>query len=172
MRHYTLLGLVLMLLTISPSLRADPPASAKKEPFLLTLTVFAPMNAKCGWTLPVDGNGTAHLNVATYPKSKISTFHISAKDMMGFRQVLVEQKFETLGTEYGASVPDSSSRTLSVKEGTHNKTITLRYLRSGDPKASEVKRALLVWNTAQSWFHDPNALDLRPYEKGIMAAHP
>ena len=172
MRHCKLLGPILLLLVKGPSIHADPPSSAKQEPFLLRMGVFAPMSSKCGWTLTVDGGGLAQLSIAVYPTPKKRTFHISAKQRVQFRKVVTEQKIFALDAEYGDAVPDSSERTLTLKQGQQTKSIELRFLRLKDPRLPEVKRVLIVWNMAQSWFHDPAALDLRPYEKDIMAAHP
>lgn len=165
MRHSRLMVLTLLLLLIAPSLRAAPPASAKKEPFLLTLVMFAPMSSKYGWTLIVDGEGLAQLSLARSANPEKRTFHVSAKEMARFRKLLVEQKFYALDAKYGGAVPDSSERTLSITQGRQSKSIHLGFLREEDPHLPEVKRALLVWNAAQSWFHEPAAQDLRPYEK-------
>ncbi len=144
--------------------------ATKAESIALDMQVAAPFSKGKGWRLTVDGSGSAHLTINSYPKRRTRTFKISAKQLAQFQSALAEQQFFALGAEYGGKVPDGSTRVLSITEGKQSRSVILRYLSSNAYNPSEVKRAVRIWNLAQSWFNDADAMDLRPYDRRILDA--
>lgn len=110
-------------------------------------------------------DGAAHLWVDGYPKLKERRFKISSAQFAELRSVMEKERFLDLGEEYGDSVPDGSTRTLSIKRGDAGKSVILRYLQREDPQLQEIRRALRVWNTVRNWFDDKDAVDFRQYDE-------
>lgn len=122
------------------------------------------------WHLKARSTGQAHLSVESYPKPKSRHFKISAAQFAALRQAIIVERFFELGKEYGERVPDGSTRSITITQGTRSKTVSLRFLREGDAKLLEVQRALRVWHLIRNWFNDAKAVDLRPYDRRLLRA--
>jgi hypothetical protein len=190
MLNRKLTGMALALFLISHSSSANLPATVKRgqtfihrqrcqnnasdtvriEPFVLNMKVVAPFSKGRGWKFTMDDSGSAHLTISTYPNPKTRSIKVSGKQIAQFRDALVKQQFFALGAEYGDKVPDGNTRILSIKQGKQNKSVTLRFLRSNASNLLEVKRAVRIWNIAQDWFNDADAIDMRSYDKRILDA--
>lgn len=141
------------------------PSDVSQLPLFVSCGVQGLFSSGEAWTLEVSPDGAAHLWVDGYPKLKERRFKISSAQFAELRSVMEKERFFDLGEEYGDSVPDGSTRTLSIKRGDAGKTVILRYLRREDPKLQEIRRALRVWNTVRKWFDDKDAVDFRQYDE-------
>jgi len=148
---------------------AQPAVAGESAPLEVTLAVRGRFAAGSGWTLSVPSDGSARLTISGLPK-KTRSVAVSRKQFTALSRELQSVRFFELDAEYGSAVPDGSIRTLTVREGSRQKTVTLRYLRETDPHRGEIRRALRVWHLVQDWFSDPAAVDLRRYDRRILEA--
>jgi hypothetical protein len=163
MRYHT--ALVLAGAATSAALAAD-----RLVPLEVKLEVEGRFAVGSPWSLKVGSDRVARLAVDSFPKPKQRVFRVSNSQVELFRQALVRERLFALGDEYGDPVPDGSVRTLTVRHGAQTKTVRLRFLRDSDPRKSEVKRVLRVWYVAQGWFDEPAAVDLRRYDRRLLAS--
>jgi hypothetical protein len=117
----------------------------------------------------VDSAGAAVLKIDSFPNSKERKFKISKVQIDRFRKALAHERFFDLADEYGDHVFDSSTTTMTISLGGTKKTVVLTYLmnwvRSDPAKLKEPSRAIRVLHVIREWFDDPEAVDLRKYER-------
>ena len=137
-------------------------------PLSLSLNVEGRFSKGYSWHLKARSTGQAHLSIESCPKPKSCHFKVSAAQFAVLRKAIIAERFFQLGKEYGDRVPDGSTRSITITQGKRSKTISLRFLREGDTKLSEVQRVLRVWHLIRSWFNDVEAVDLRLYDRRIL----
>lgn len=148
--------------------KPEPPV----EPLSLSLKVDGRFSKGEPWQLKATPNGEAHLSIESYPKPKLRNFKVSATQFDALRKALIVERFFELENKYGDLVPDGSTRTLTITQAKKSKTISLHFLREGDAKVPEIRRALRVWHLIRGWFNDAEAVDLRPYDRRILDETP
>jgi hypothetical protein len=126
------------------------------------------------WDLHVDPNGKAILTIDSVPNSKRREFTVPKKQLDKFRKVLAQERFFELGDSYGELVSDSSTTTITVSVGKSTKTVKVLFLMNWalyEPaKLREPSRAVRVQQLIRGWFNDPDAVDLRPYNRDVLDA--
>lgn len=125
------------------------------------------------WHLNVDSAGQAELKIETYPVI-VKRFQITAEQMAEFRKALTDERFFELGPEYGDLVVDGSVDSLSVSTGPHTHTVKVHFLmnwvHSDRAKLREPSRAVRLLVMIRGWFDEPEAVDLRKYDKMVLDA--
>ena len=91
---------------------------------------------------------------------------------MALRHTLLDERFFDLGDEYGEQVADGSTDTISISAGDRTKTVKLHFLMNWVHHAPwrlrEPRRAVKVLLLLRGWFDDPNAVDLRRYDRMVL----
>lgn len=128
------------------------------------------------WSLDVNADGTAYLNILAYPTDIHRTFAVPEEEMEGLRRLLIEQRFFELDDEYGEIVLDASTRTLAVTCGDHSHSVELHFLMNwvhGDTRRlRDPARVVRVWRYVRTWFSDKEAVDLKRYDDMVLDATP
>ena len=124
------------------------------------------------WELHVDPTGKASLKIWSSPDDKKRDFQLSQNQIDELRKSLAKEQFFELSNEYGGLVSDGSTTTLTVSVGKSTKSVVLRYfwIEDGAEKLREPARAMRVLNVIRGWFNDPEAVDLRKYDRRVLDA--
>ena len=126
------------------------------------------------WTLSVANDGTADLEIHSFPSGTKRSFVVTDAQFGELRALLAKERFFELKDEYGELVPDGSTQTLTVTCGTIAKTVTLHFLMNwvhDDPgRLHEPARAVRVWMHIRQWFDDPDAVNLKNYDQMVLDA--
>ncbi len=145
-------------------------AKAETIPLSIKCSIEGLFSKGSSWNLDVEPDGAAKLFVQSYPKPKQRHFNVTAAQLAELARAVDAEHYFELKSRYGDIVPDSSSRTLTIRRGDLSKTVTLHYLRAEDPDLPQIKRSLRVWNLIRKWFSDPEAVDLRQYDQRLLDA--
>jgi hypothetical protein len=113
-----------------------------------------------GGTVAVGGGATERVQV-------------SAEEWKGFGEMLLREHFFELEEQYGETVPDDASSTLSVTAGGVTKGVRVGYLMNwvaatprdprGREKLAEAAPAARLMVRVRGWISDERAMDLRRY---------
>jgi hypothetical protein len=126
------------------------------------------------WKLLVDPTGKAILKIDAVPTPKHRQFVVPQRELNEFRAVLARERFFELDDSYGDPVVDSSTTRITISAGKSTKTVELLFLMNwvqSDPgKLRESSRALRVLQMILGWFNDPEAVDLRKYNRMVLDA--
>jgi len=124
------------------------------------------------WYLTVNPAGEAEL-ICPSPRIK-KRWTISREELTRFRKALETENFFGLKDEYGESVVDGSTQTLTVVLGDKTHTVTIAFLMNwvhNDPRQlREPARAVRLFNLVREWFNEPQAVDLRRYDRMVLEA--
>jgi hypothetical protein len=126
------------------------------------------------WELQVRPNGKATLDIFFGKKKR--EFEISKTQLDELRKALVKERFFDLADEYGQLVADGSTTTVTVSVDGKTKTVALKFLMNwvhdhdAAAKLQEPSRAIRVLNVIRGWFNDPDAVDLRKYDRMVLDA--
>lgn len=125
------------------------------------------------WHLNVDSASQAELRIETYPVI-VKRFQITAGQMAEFRKALADERFFELGPEYGDLVVDGSVRSLDVTVGPSTHSVKVHFLmnwvHADRAKLREPSRAVRLLVMIRGWFSEPEAVDLRKYDKIVLDA--
>lgn len=142
--------------------------------FEITVNAVAPLNRKAGWTLRVNSDRKAHLTINAYPKTIERDFEIPQKQFDQLKQALIDEKYFDLADSYGESVPDGRYTTMTVVAGDAKKTVRIAYpmnwINADKWKLVEPSRAIRILMIVREWFNDPQAVDMREYDRKILDA--
>lgn len=156
--------------------RPETQPAAPDAPLTISMKTVGRFAKGYSWDLNVDSSGKARLEIRTYPDRTIREFSVPEAQLAKLRKALVDERFFELKDEYGENVPDGSTRTVTVTSGKVTKSVKLRFLMNwvhGDrERLREPARAVRVGLVIRDWFDDPQAVDLREYDRKIVAASP
>ena len=131
------------------------------------------------WRLSVSQAGLAKLTVWKFtpnPEQRERTreFLVSQEQFRQLAAVLARESFFALKSEYGELVPDSGRRTITVRQGGRERTVTLHFLMNwvfSEPwKLGGSARALRVFNEVRSWIEDDDVPDMKEYDARVFQA--
>ena len=155
---------------------AESSAVASSAPLSITLDNEGRFGSGWSWTLTVNSDRSAALEIRTFPDAKTRTFSITSEQMAGLRTTLETERFFGLADEYGELVADGSTQTITVQSGDKIKTVKLNYLMNWvhhDPaKLTDPARAVRIWRHVRQWFDDDDAVDLGRYDQMVLDAVP
>jgi hypothetical protein len=124
------------------------------------------------WHATVNSAGMGELTIDTVAQPIRRKFEVSEEQLAALREAIVKERYFDLRDEYGEEVPDSSTRILTIGAGDRTKTVKIRYLmnrlQDNPPQLQEARRALRVWLVVRDWFSDPQAVDLRRYDRIVL----
>jgi len=149
--------------------------SAADEPLTIAASDVGDFAQGGSWHLSVNAEGIAELTIDTRGGKVRRKFEIPQEQLAAFRQALVDEKFFDLADEYGQSVPDGSTQTLTVILGTRTKSVKVRFLMNwaaanDKDKLREPSRAVRLLVLVRGWFADAEAVDLRAYDQKVLEA--
>jgi hypothetical protein len=125
------------------------------------------------WNLHVDPTGKAVLEVEAVTV-KTRQLAVSKAELDELRKALLRERFFELADSYGELVADGSTTTLQISAGDVSKTVGLQFLMNwvnDEPeKLRDPSRALRVLQIIRGWFDDPEAVDLRKYDRIVLDA--
>ena len=150
-----------------PPAPSQPQKAAIDLPIAVQCEIDGDFSEGHGWRLRVETDGGADLRIVTLPRYTQRRFQVSSAQRNRLATVIEAERFFDLEDTYGDTVYDSSTRILTITRGNRRKTVTLLYLRDGDPKREEIERTLRVWHMVRSWFDDAEAVDLRRYHQPL-----
>jgi hypothetical protein len=126
------------------------------------------------WRLRVDPAGKAALKIDAVPSAKTRQFVVSQAQLDELRKALLRERFFQLADSYGQRVADGSTTTLQITAGDVSRTVELRFLMNwanDEPeKLREPSRAVRVLQIIRGWFNDPEAVDVREYDRRVLLA--
>ncbi|TWT85425.1 hypothetical protein Pla123a_02320 [Posidoniimonas polymericola] len=182
LNHVTLslMAFVFTLVAIAPLDAAEPRPSGvtatqlEGAPLTLSVSQIGRFSKGSSWHLSVNSAGQAELTVDTFPKRTRRRLLLSNKQLAEFRTALIEARFFDLESQYGQRVHDGSESTLTVTAGRHANTTRVYFLMNwinGDrSKLEEPSRAVRLLVMVRSWFDEPEAVDLREYDRMVLEA--
>jgi hypothetical protein len=143
-------------------------------PLSISASEFGNFSRGHSWTLDVNEAGKATLTISTSPKALKREFKISKSQLKELRKTLANERFFELKHYYGELVPDGSETTITIAAGKTKNTVALRFLmnwvHSDVAKLEEPARAIRVLHVIRGWFDDPEAVDLRRYDRMVLDA--
>lgn len=153
----------------------DAMSGLQQEPLSISTSTKGPFfGNRYSWSLTIDLQGKAKLVIDAYPKKIVRFFSVSKAKIENLKQVIKKERFFELRDSYGENVPDSSIDTVRIVWGKKAKTVNILYLMNwvhSDPgKLQEPARAIRVFHVIRGWFNDPQAIDLRRYDKIVLDA--
>jgi hypothetical protein len=146
------------------------------DPLTISASEIGRFSKGFSWTLHVDPSGKAKLTIKSFSHPKTREFEISKKQLDELRTAVVRERFFELAGRYGQVVSDGSTTTLTISVGARTKTIVLQFLmnwvhdQDAAAKLQEPSRAIRVLNVIRGWFSDPEAVDLRKYDRMVLDA--
>jgi hypothetical protein len=148
-------------------------AGIKNGPLTISAKEVGMFAKGFSWSLNVAPTGKAVLEVDAVTE-KTRQFMISQAQLDELREALLRERFFELGDSYGQLVADGSTTTLRISAGDVSKTVELRFLMNwvnDEPeKLREPSRAVRVLQIIRGWFDDPEAVDLREYDRIVLDA--
>jgi hypothetical protein len=179
----TLTILMAVALTVAAILAAaaDEPrkpavtaAQLKDTPLTIAVSTVGRFAEGHSWHLSVNSAGQAELTIDTFPDRTLKRFQVSAEQLAEFRTALADERFFELNGEYGEQVPDGSENSVTVAAGPHTNTVKVHFLmnwvRNDKAKLREPSRAVRLVVLVRGWFDAAEAVDLRKYDKMVLAA--
>lgn len=126
------------------------------------------------WTLTVESDRSASLEIRTFPDVEQRAFTLTPQQVAALRKTLKTERFFDLADEYGQHVPGGSRQTITVVSGNKTKAVKLHFLTNwvhDDPdKLIEPARAVRVWRHTRQWFGDALAVNLARYDQMVLDA--
>lgn len=156
---------------LEPAVAAAPLEDAPLTISVSTVGTFAEGHS---WYLSVDSTGQAELTIDTFPDRTHTRFQVPKEQLAEFRTALAEVRFFELNGEYGEQVPDGSETSVTVSTGQQTNTVKVHYLmnwvRTDKARLREPSRAVRLVVLVRGWFDAAEAVDLRKYDKMVLAA--
>jgi hypothetical protein len=158
-----------------PPRPAVTPVQLEAQPLTIAASTVGDFGGDVrSWHLSVNSAGQAELTVDTVPEPTRRRFEVAPERLAEFSKALAEQRFFELGGEYGQHVWDGSTRSLCVTAGRHSKAVDVCYLMNwihrDVGKLREPARAVRLLVLVRGWFDEPNAADLRKYDRMVLDA--
>ena len=154
--------------------RVDVTYQVQEDPLTIAVSTVGRFAKGYSWHLSVNSSGKAELTIDTFPERTRREFQIPAERLEALRKLLLQEQFFELKDEYGQIVPDGSTDTITVIAGEEVKTVKLQFLMNWanheKSKVREPARAVRVLLLIREWFDDPNAVDLRRYDRMVVEA--
>ncbi len=182
MRKYTIfvLGAIWLLLASLVFCAEETPkpavqsAQLKDAPITIDTSTVGRFTKGMSWHLNVNSPGQAELTIETFPKPTVKRFNVPKDRMAEFRKALFDERFFELASEYGQQVVDGSTKTLTVKAGERTNTVKVYFLMNwvhyDKAKLREPSRAVRLLVMLRGWIDDPQAVDLRKYDRMVLDA--
>ncbi|OHB65939.1 MAG: hypothetical protein A2V70_19055 [Planctomycetes bacterium RBG_13_63_9] len=169
-------GLVGLACTVG-AVFADGGARAlrQEDPITIAASTVGDFSRGYSWYVSINSAGEGQLTVRTPGRAVRQSFAVSEEQLDVLRDAVANERFFDLDSEYGQTVPDGSTKTLTIIVGNRSKTVLVRYLMNwaqpGHQKQlSEPARALRVWMVLRGWFSHEQAVDLRRYDQKVLNA--
>jgi hypothetical protein len=172
-------GIATTFFFAAASAQSPPPVESKSTPnaiegpLSISASEFGYFSRGGSWTLVANDAGKATLTIYTSHEST-REFQISKKQLDDLRKVLTQERFFELQGEYGELVSDGSTNTITIRAANRKKTVELKYLmnwvHNDVAKLEEPARAIRVMHVIRGWFDDPEAVDLRKYDRIVLEA--
>jgi hypothetical protein len=144
------------------------------EPMTIAASCVGDFAEGRSWHLSVNSVGEAQLTIPNFPETKHRKFVVPPQKLEELRNALEEERFFDLAGEYGQLVPDGSTKSITVTVGDRSNSVKLHFLMNwvhGDKaKLREPSRAVRILMMIRDWFDDPEAVDLRQYDRLILDA--
>jgi hypothetical protein len=173
----TLLGVLAVEIVAGFPARAAPPEQNRRScrtPISVIASTTGDFAKGHSWHLSVNSAGRAHLTIDTYPNPQSREFNVGSKQFDQLVAVLERERFFALKTDYGESVPDGSTDTITIVKGDVAHTVSIRFLmnwvHSAPSKLKEPARAVRVFEVVRGWFADKEAVDLKKYDDMVLQA--
>ena len=178
--------ILILLLLIATGCNRQPVATTEESPpkqhatvdeskqLSITLDNEGRFAEGSSWTLTVNSDRSAALEIRTFPDSQTRIFTLTVDQMDALRSTLEAERFFDLADKYGEVVPDGSTRTITVQLGDTKKTVELNFLmnwvHSEPDKLVEPARAVRIWRHCREWFSDDEAVDLGRFNQMVLDA--
>jgi hypothetical protein len=176
MSRFTLLhaSAVILICGVSCDRQGGGRIGGVDEPLSINASTVGRFANGYSWQLNVNPAREAELTIHAFPKQIRRSFKVAKGRIEELKGVLRRERFFELKGEYGEHVPDGSCDTLAIVWGKQTHTVKIRFLMSwvhSDPsRLQEPARAVRVFNAIRDWFDDPEAVDLRRYDRMVLDA--
>ena len=148
------------------------------SPVSVCATTFAGYTMAREWELTVLPNGKLFFVTAErgeggkrVPREQMAS--LSEEQLQALRRCIARNSYHTLGSIYGDNIVDASSRSLSVRVGNYQQTVTIQAfhnrLNGNDPQLADAKRLLRIWQMIESLVRLPDeCIDFSKEDKKVM----
>lgn len=161
----------------SPQIRVlgDAMDGLEQESLSISISTKGDFGGKrYSWCLTMNPQRKAKLVIYAYHKRIVRFFTVSKSKIENLKRVIAKERFFELRDSYGENVLDSSVDTMRIVWRKKAKTVNILYLmnwvHSNPGKLQEPARAIRVFHVIRGWFNDPQAVDLRRYDKIVLDA--